>query len=76
MDVGLLIGRPGTTEILLIVGAIVLLFGASKIPELARNIGRAKGEFKRGIEEGEQELEEDEDEEARQAEAAADPNSV
>lgn len=34
---------------------IMLLFGSSKIPELARSLGKAKGEFKKGIDEGEEE---------------------
>ena len=33
------------------------LFGAKKIPELARSIGKAKGEFKKGLVEGEKEEE-------------------
>ncbi|KQT94647.1 DNA replication protein DnaD [Marmoricola sp. Leaf446] len=36
----------GTTELLIIVGIIVLLFGASKLPELARGSGRALRIFK------------------------------
>jgi sec-independent protein translocase protein TatA len=32
--------------------AIAVLFGAKKIPEMARSVGRAQGEFKRGIREG------------------------
>ena len=47
---------PGTWEILLIIVVIVLLFGASKLPELARSVGRSMGEFKRGQYEVEQEL--------------------
>ena len=39
---------PGPQEWLLIILLIGLLFGASKIPELARSLGRAKGEFKKG----------------------------
>ena len=42
----------GAPEILLIVGAIVVLFGAKKLPEIARSVGKAKGEFKKGLEEG------------------------
>jgi sec-independent protein translocase protein TatA len=42
----------GPGEIALIVGAIVLLFGAKKLPEIARSVGKAKGEFKKGLEEG------------------------
>jgi sec-independent protein translocase protein TatA len=36
--------------IVLIIGAVVL-FGAAKLPEIARNVGRARGEFKRGLKE-------------------------
>jgi sec-independent protein translocase protein TatA len=35
----------GTTEIMLIVGAAVLLFGVDKLPKLARSAGQAKKEF-------------------------------
>ncbi len=46
----------GTTEIILIVLAIIVLFGASKIPELARSLGRATGEFKKAKDETEREF--------------------
>lgn len=42
----------GTTEILLIVFAILLLFGARKLPELARSLGSSVNEFKKGMAEG------------------------
>ncbi|WP_425491418.1 twin-arginine translocase TatA/TatE family subunit [Nocardioides luti] len=42
----LLIGGLGTTELLLILAVVVLLFGASKLPELARGSGRALRIFK------------------------------
>ncbi|GIU96554.1 MAG: hypothetical protein KatS3mg013_0357 [Actinomycetota bacterium] len=32
--------------------AVAVLFGAKKIPEIARSVGRAQGEFKRGLREG------------------------
>jgi sec-independent protein translocase protein TatA len=38
----------GPTEILLIFVVIVLLFGATKLPELARSMGQSMGEFKVG----------------------------
>lgn len=38
---------PGGGEIWIVVIAIVLLFGASAIPKLARSIGRAQGEFQK-----------------------------
>lgn len=39
---------PGSYEILLIIFAIILLFGATKLPELARSMGQSMGEFKVG----------------------------
>ncbi len=39
----------GTTEIVLIVLAILLLFGAKKIPELAKSLGTAVKELKKGL---------------------------
>lgn len=44
-------GWIGTPEIVLIVLAIVLLFGGRKIPELMRGIGKGVKEFKEGINE-------------------------
>lgn len=49
-------GMIGTQEILLIFVAIVLLFGASKLPDLARSMGRSMGEFKRGQQDIQREL--------------------
>jgi sec-independent protein translocase protein TatA len=51
-------GMPGTTEMMVILLIAVLLFGANKIPKLARSTGEAMGEFQKGREEVEQELEE------------------
>jgi sec-independent protein translocase protein TatA len=41
-----LIGTPGVPEMLLILAVVVLLFGAKKLPELARGSGRALRIFK------------------------------
>ncbi|MEO0137787.1 MAG: twin-arginine translocase TatA/TatE family subunit [candidate division WOR-3 bacterium] len=41
----------GWQEILLILLIVLLLFGARKIPELARSLGRGVREFKRGLHE-------------------------
>ena len=42
----LAIGGLGTPELLIILAVIILLFGASKLPELARGSGRALRIFK------------------------------
>jgi sec-independent protein translocase protein TatA len=42
----LLIGGLGTPELLLILAVLILLFGAAKLPELARGSGRALRIFK------------------------------
>ena len=42
----------GTTEIAILVVIAIFLFGAKRIPELARSMGLAKGEFQRAVEEG------------------------
>ena len=42
--------------IILIIVALLLLFGPSKIPELARGIGKAMGEFRRGKSEVERQI--------------------
>jgi sec-independent protein translocase protein TatA len=43
----------GVPEILLIMLVLVLLFGAKRIPELARSLGKSLNEFKKGREESE-----------------------
>jgi sec-independent protein translocase protein TatA len=44
---------PSGWEWILIVGVIALLFGGAKLPKLARSLGSAKGEFEKGMKEGE-----------------------
>ena len=41
-----IIGSFGTTELLIVLAVLVLLFGAKKLPELARGSGRALRIFK------------------------------
>ncbi len=49
-------GIPGGPELLIILLIAVLLFGANKIPKLARSSGEAIGEFQKGRQEVEEEL--------------------
>jgi sec-independent protein translocase protein TatA len=51
-------GVPGGMELAVILLIAVLLFGANKIPKLARSTGEAMGEFKKGRQEIEEELQE------------------
>ena len=48
----------GQEWIFIIVIAVVLIFGAKKIPELAKTFGKAKGEYKKGKIEADKELKE------------------
>ncbi len=45
----------GTTEIFLIVAVLFLLFGASRLPQLAKSLGQTRKAFKEGIREAEEE---------------------
>ncbi len=49
---------PGGMEMVVILLIAVLLFGANKIPKLARSTGQAMGEFKKGRQQVEEELQE------------------
>ena len=62
--------RPGIWQVVIVVLIVAVLFGAKKIPELARSIGKAKGEFKKGLAEGEKE------DEVPADEPAAEPKKV
>ena len=46
---------PAGPEWLVVLGIIVLLFGAKRLPELARSLGKSTREFKKGLKEGETE---------------------
>jgi sec-independent protein translocase protein TatA len=61
----------GPWQIVLLLVVIVLLFGGKKLPEIARALGKAKGEFKKGTEEGEQLLNEGKDKEPVKVEQKA-----
>ena len=53
----ILLGMLGPWQIILIVLAILLLFGGKKIPELMKGLGKGISEFKKGKEETEKDLE-------------------
>ena len=50
------LGTLGTQEMILIFLILLLLFGAKKLPQLARGIGKSVGEFRKAREEFEDEI--------------------
>jgi len=52
----LAIGGLGPWELAAIVVVVFLLFGATRLPQLAKALGQSKKAFREGIEEGEREV--------------------
>lgn len=52
----LALSMPGGPELIFILVIVLLLFGAKKLPELARGLGQSLGEFKKAREEFEREI--------------------
>jgi sec-independent protein translocase protein TatA len=50
-------------ELLIVIAVAVLLFGGSQIPKLARSLGQAQHEFKKGLRDGKTDDGESEDDE-------------
>jgi len=50
---------PGMTELLIIAGVVVLLFGAKKLPALGGAIGESIKNFKKGVSDGKKTIEAD-----------------
>ena len=48
-------GSFGTTEIILVVAVLFLLFGATRLPQLAKSLGQTRKAFKEGMREAEDE---------------------
>jgi sec-independent protein translocase protein TatA len=53
----LALGGLGTPELIAIVAVVFLLFGATRLPQLAKSLGQSKRAFKEGLEEAEKEAE-------------------
>ncbi len=51
---------PQGAELLIVVLVVLVLFGGSQIPKLARSLGQAQKEFKSGLKEGAQDEESEE----------------
>ena len=48
-------GMPSMPELLIVLAIVVLLFGAKKIPDLAKGVGKGIKDFKKAIKEDEEE---------------------
>ena len=42
----------GVPELLIVLAVVLLLFGSTRLPKLARSLGQASKEFKAGVDEG------------------------
>lgn len=58
-------------EWIIVLVVIILLFGAKKLPELARSVGKSTTEFKKGVKEGGSEAEADATEAKTEAKSEA-----
>jgi len=56
MNLPIALSMPGWPETFFILVVVVLLFGAKKLPELARGLGQSLGELKKARDEFEREL--------------------
>lgn len=54
-EIMLAIGGLGTPELLVIAVVIFLLFGATRLPQLAKSLGQSKRAFKEGLDEADKE---------------------
>ena len=63
-------GSIGMPELIIGLVVILLLFGAKRVPELARGLGSGVREFKKGQQEGEVEKKEEEEKKDEQIEAS------
>jgi sec-independent protein translocase protein TatA len=54
-------GNIGAPELLIILGVLVLIFGSTQLPKLARSLGQAQKEFKSGLKDAPSEDDEDKD---------------
>lgn len=69
-------GSIGMPELLIILVILLLLFGASKLPRLARSIGQAKKEFDEAVTEGKRKPEEKTSPESAAGEASSNQPSA
>ncbi len=67
----LAIANLGPTELLIIAAVVFLLFGATRLPQLAKSLGQSKKAFKEGLDEGERESAREAAKEVKEKEAVS-----
>ena len=63
-------------EVIVILIVVLLLFGARKLPELARSLGSSAREFRKGIEEGRSEDGKGDESASGQTMSTTEPNNT
>lgn len=53
-------GSLGSSELIIILIVLLVMFGGAKLPQLARSLGQAQKEFKDGLKEADEDDEADE----------------
>ena len=69
----------GSTELMVILGIMVLLFGSSKLPKLARSMGKSATAFKKGLrgdEDGGSSPSDDDDDDDEDDDSASTPEVI
>ncbi len=68
-----MIGRLGTTELLIILGVVLIIFGPSKLPELGKSLGKGIREFRGAAKDIKDSINIEEDEEKPKVQAKPQP---
>ncbi|MBQ9386411.1 MAG: twin-arginine translocase TatA/TatE family subunit [Bacteroidaceae bacterium] len=75
MDFNLLLFGLGTPEIILVVLLFLLLFGAKRIPELMKNMGKGVKSFKEGMKDVQKEINTPDESDAKEPAQESEPES-
>ncbi|WP_241421497.1 twin-arginine translocase TatA/TatE family subunit [Candidatus Contubernalis alkaliaceticus] len=68
-----MIGRLGTTELLIILGVVLVIFGPSKLPELGKSLGKGIREFRGAAKDIKDSINIEDDEEKPRVQAKPEP---
>ena len=66
---------PSGPELWIILGLLVVVFGGSRLPKIARNLGRAQNELKKGLAEGNADVNKDGGKDAKPESGTTSPSA-